>query len=300
LLRSFRLFFSSHLDFIHPHINFIDNQPTNQPTITMKKTTRQTPKFKWIENNRRSRMYNSSTTSDVDIHFSGQTIHAHKATLSEYSEAFYRAFQGPFAKESSYAIETEEYDAPAVEALLKHISSLPCKVPETVEVNLDWYLQLYLIAVEYRVDSFESEVLDLIRTEVFQSKQVSSNEEIFKTCCQQIENLYKTNALPMSLFNMMARQINARDKYKGIREEIIRDKDRRRQQKAGVAKEKCVDLLEQGGGKDGKANWMSGNFEEEVRELTKAERRKQSYEKKTRAKKYKDANGGCRGFLEEY
>ena len=266
----------------------------------MKNTTRQAPKFKWIENSRRSRMYNSSTTSDVDIHFDGQVIHAHKATLSEYSEVFYRAFQSPFAKESSYTIETEEYDAPAVEALLKHIYSLPCEAPENGEVDLDWYLQLYLIAVEYRVDSFESEVLDMIRTEVFQSKQVSSNEEVFKTYCRQIEDLYKTNALPMSLFNMMARHINARDKYKGIREEIIRDKDRRRQQKAGVAKEKFVDLLEQGGGKNGMANWMSGNFEEEVGELTKAERRKQSYEKKTRAKKHKDVNGGCRGFLEEY
>jgi hypothetical protein len=299
-LRSSRRFFSSHLDFIHPHINFINNQPTTHTIITMKNTTRQAPKFKWIENSRRSRMYNSSTTSDVDIHFSGQTIHAHKATLSEYSEVFYRAFQGPFAKESSYTIEAEEYDAPAVEALLKHIYSLPCEAPENEEVDLDWYLQLYLIAVEYRVDSFESEVLDMIRTEVFQSKQVSSNEEVFKTCCRQIEDLYKTNALPMSLFNMMARQINARDKYKGIREEIIRDKDRRRQQKVGVAKEKFVDLLEQGGGRDGMANWMSGNFEEEVRELTKAERRKQSYEKKTRAKKHKDVNGGRRGFLEEY
>jgi hypothetical protein len=61
-------------------------------TITMKKTTRQTPQAKWSENNRRMRMYNSSTTSDVTIHFNGQTINAHKATLSEHSDVFYHAF----------------------------------------------------------------------------------------------------------------------------------------------------------------------------------------------------------------
>jgi hypothetical protein len=41
------------------------------------------------------------------------------------------------------------------------------------------------------------------------------------------------------------------------------------------------------------------NLEEEVRELTKAGKKKLSYEKKTRAKRYKDANGGRRGFLED-
>ena len=98
----------------------------------------------------------------------------------------------------------------------------------------------------------------------------------------------------------MARQINARDKYKGIREEIIRDRDVRRQQKVRYARnDKFVDLLNEGGGKHGKANWMSGDFEEEVRELTKTERRKQNYDKKTRAKKHKAAHGGRRGFLEE-
>lgn len=245
-------------------------------------------------------MYNNPTTSDVTIRFGGQTVYAHKATLSEHSEVFYHAFQGPFAKVSSYAITTTEYGPQAVEALLKHIYSLPYEEPSGVQEDLKWYLQLYLVAVEYRVDSFESEVVDLIRAEIFQSKPVASNEEVFKDCCQEIEYLYAANALPMSLFNMMARQINARDKYKGIREEIIRDKDVRRQQKASRARNvKFVDLLNEGGSKHGKANWMSGDFEEEVRELSKSERRKQNYEKKTRAKKHKAAHGGRRGFLEE-
>ena len=266
----------------------------------MKNTTRQTPKGIWCKNHRRTRMYNNPTTSDVTIHFSGQTIHAHKATLSEHSDVFYHAFQGPFAKTSSYTITTAEYGPQAVEALLKHIYSLPYEDPSDVEADLKWYLQIYLIAVEYRVDNFESEVVDLIRAEIFQSKTVCSNEELFKAHCQQIEALYTTNALPMSLFNMMARQINARDKYKGIREEIIRDRDVRRQQKVRYARnDKFVDLLNEGGGKHGKANWMSGDFEEEVRELTKTERRKQNYDKKTRAKKHKAAHGGRRGFLEE-
>jgi len=246
-------------------------------------------------------MYNNPTTSDVTIHFSGQTIHAHKATLSEYSEIFYRAFQGPFAKTSSYNITTAEYGPQAVEALLKHIYSLPYEEPSGVEEDLDWYLQLYLIAIEYRVDSFEAEVVDLIRAEIFQSKSVASNEEVFKDHCQKIEDLYAANALPMSLFNMMARQINARDKYKGIREEIIRDRDVRRQQKVSCARhdDKFVDLLNEGGGKHGKAEWLSGDFEDEVRELSKSEKRKQNYEKKTRVKKHKAARAGRRGFLEE-
>jgi hypothetical protein len=265
----------------------------------MKNTTRQPPKDKWAENNRRSRMYNSSTTSDVTIHFSGQTINAHKATLSEYSEVFYQAFQGPFAKTSTYTILTEEYDASAVEALLKHIYSLPYDEPEGTEVDLDWYLQLYLIAIEYRVESFESQVIDLIKTRIFQNDQISSNEQIFKHHCLEIENLYKAYALPMSLFNMMSRQLNARDKFKGVRQEIIRDRDVRRQQKVSVQKEKFVDLLSQGGGKHGKANWMSGDFEEKVRELTKTEKQKQRFEKKTRAKRHKGAHGGLRGFLAE-
>jgi hypothetical protein len=213
-------------------------------------------------------MYNSSTTSDVTIHFSGQTIQAHKATLSEYSEVFYQAFQGPFAKTSSYTILNDQYYASAVEALLKHIYSLPYEAPENTEADLNWYLQLYLIAIEYRVESFESQVIDLIKTQIFQNEQVLSNEQIFKHHCLQIENLYKANALPMSLFNMMSRQLNARDKFKGVRQEIIRDKDVRRQQKVSAQKEKFVDLLSQGGGKHGKANWMSGEFEEEVRVLT--------------------------------
>lgn len=221
-------------------------------------------------------MYNNPTTSDVTIHFSGQKVHAHKATLSEHSDVFYHAFQGSFAKTSSYTITTAEYGPQAVEALLKHIYSLPYEEPSGVEEDLKWYLQLYLIAVEYRVDSFEAEVVDMIRAEIFQSRTASSNEEVFKDCCQQIEDLYNANALPMSLLNMMARQINARDKYKGIREEIIRDRDVREQQKVRSArKEKFVDLLNEGGGKHGKANWMSGDFEEEVRELSKQERRKQ-------------------------
>jgi hypothetical protein len=266
----------------------------------MKNTTRQASKDRWAENNRRMRMYNSSTTSDVTIHFSGQTIQAHKATLSEYSEVFYQAFQGPFAKTSSYTILNDQYYASAVEALLKHIYSLPYEALENTEVDLDWYLQLYLIAIEYRVESFESQVIDLIKTQVFQNEQVLSNEQIFKHHCLQIENLYKANALPMSLFNMMSRQLNARDKFKGVRQEIIRDKDVRRQQKVSAQKEKFVDLLSQGGGKHGKANWMSGEFEEEeVRELTKAEEMKKSFDKKTRAKRHKSANGGRRGFLEE-
>jgi hypothetical protein len=267
----------------------------------MKNTSHQTLQAKWSENNRRMRMYNSSTTSDVTIHFNGQTINAHKATLSEHSDVFYHAFQGPFAKTSSYTIETEEYDFHAVEALLKHIYSFPYEAPEDVEVDIDWYLQLYLIAVEYCVGSFESQVVDLIKREILLS---DSNERIFKDHCTAIENLYKHNALPMSLFNMMSRHLNARDKFKGVREEITRDKDCRRQQKARVStrdtpNDKFVDLLAQGGGKHGKANWMSGDFEEEVRELTKVEKKRLSYEKKTRAKRYKDANGGRRGFLEE-
>jgi hypothetical protein len=44
---------------------------------------------------------------------------------------------------------------------------------------------------------------------------------------------------------------------------------------------------------------MSGDFEEEVRKLTKVEKKRLSYEKKTRAKRYKDANGERRGFLGE-
>jgi hypothetical protein len=267
----------------------------------MKNSNHQTPQAKWSENNRRMRMYNSSTTSDVTIYFNGQTINAHKATLSEHSDVFYHAFQGPFAKTSSYTIETEEYDFQAVEALLKHIYSIPYQPPEDVEVELNWYLQLYLIAVEYCVDSFESQVLELIKSELLLS---DSNKRIFKDHCTAIENLYKHNALPMSLFNMMSRHLNARDKFKGVREEIIRDKDCRRQLKARAStrdtpRDKFVDLLAAGGGKHGKANWMSGNFEEEVRELSKTDKKKLSYEKKTRAKRYKDANGGRRGFLDE-
>jgi hypothetical protein len=246
-------------------------------------------------------MYNSSTTSDVTIHSNGQTINAHKATLSEHSDVFYQDFQGPFAKTSSYTIETEEYDFQAVEALLKHIYSFPYKAPEDAKVDINWYLQLYLIAVEYRVDSFESQVVDLIKSEFFLSD--SSNERSFKDHCTAIEDLYKHNALPMSLFNMMPRHLNARDKFKGVREEIIRDKDCRRQQKARAStrdtpKDKFVDLLAAGGGKHGKANWMSRCLEE-VRDLSKAEKKRLSYEKKTRAKRYKDANGGRRGILED-
>jgi hypothetical protein len=245
-------------------------------------------------------MYNSSTTSDVTIHFNGQTINAHKATLSEHSDVFYHAFQGPFASTSSYTIEAEEYDFQAVEVLLKHIYSIPHQPPEDVEVDLNWYLQLYLIAVEYRVESFEAQAVDLIKSEILLS---DSSERIFEDHCTAIENLYKHNALPMSLFNMMSRHLNARDKFKGVREEIIRDKDCRRQQKARAsvnkATDKFVDLLAQGGGRHGKANWMSWNLEEEVRELTKANKKKLSYEKKTRAMRYKDANGGRRGFLED-
>jgi hypothetical protein len=246
-------------------------------------------------------MYNSSTTSDVTIHSNGQTINAHKATLSEHSDVFYQDFQGPFAKTSSYTIETEEYDFQAVEALLKHIYSFPYKAPEDAKVDINWYLQLYLIAVEYRVDSFESQVVDLIKSEFLLSD--SSNEISFKDHCAAIENLYRHNALPMSLFNMMSRHLNARDKFKGVREEIIRDEDCRRQQKARAsvvkATDKFVDLLAAGGGKHGKANWMSEKFEEEVRELTKADKKRLSYEKKTRAKRYKDANGGRKGFLQD-
>lgn len=281
-------------------VSHINSSTTNHTTIAMKNTTRQTTQGIWRkDNSRRMRMYNNPTTSDVTIHFSGQTIHAHKAILSEYSEVFYHTFQGPFAKTSSYTITTTEYGPQAVEALLKHIYSLPYEDPSDVEIDLKWYLQLYLIAVEYRVDSFEAEVVDKIRVNILQCKPVSGNEEIFKDYCQQIEDLYKANALPMSLFNMMARNINARDKYKGIREEIIRDRDVRRQQKVSVAKEKYVDLLSEGGGKHGKAGWMSGDFEEEVRELSKSERRKQNYEKKTRNKRHKAAHAGRRGFLEE-
>jgi hypothetical protein len=55
-----------------------------------------------------------------------------------------------------------------------------------VEVDLNWYLQLYLIAVEYRVDSFESQVVDLVKSEIFLN---DSNKRIFTDHCTAIENL---------------------------------------------------------------------------------------------------------------
>ena len=60
-----------------------------------------------------------------------------------------------------------------------------------------------------------------------------------------------------------------------------------------------MDLKVEGPGKHGKVEWILEETKEEVIELTKEERRKQSHEKKIRAKKHKSTHGGCRGFLGE-
>ncbi|CAD0114666.1 unnamed protein product [Aureobasidium uvarum] len=261
-------------------------------------TARQNPKDLCTERNRRALMYNNPTTSDTTIHFNGHSIRAHKAILSEHSEVFFLAFQGPFAKVSSYTIATEEYDDQAVEALLKHMYSLPYQEPVDLEVDLQWYLQLYLIAVEYSVESFEHSVVEVIKTEVFASKEVTDDEEVFDDCWDRIKDLYASNSLPMSLFDMVSRLCNQRSRYKGIREESKREKEWRRRQTTTGTKDQTANLRAENL-LTSKENWMSVGLEEEVTQMSKKERRKASYEKKTRYRKHRHAHHGRMGSLAE-
>lgn len=179
-------------------------------------------------------MYNDATTSDLTIHFCDWSIYAHKAILSERSEVFRRAFHGPFAETSSYTIACEEYDVQAVEALLKHIYSFPYREPVDVEPKLDWYLQIYLIAVEYWVDSFEITVVHLMRAEVFLSVPVINDRRKLREYDRHIEGFYDRYVPPMSLFYLMDGYVNASDKYRTDKQETIEEKDRKRKQRLAV------------------------------------------------------------------
>ena len=90
---------------------------------------------------------------------------------------------------------------------------MPYEEPIDVEIDLNWYLQLYLIAAEYWADSFEAKVMDLIETEVSLSGEVIYDERKLQDRCRHIEDFYNSNALPMSLFDLMDNCIHASDKY---------------------------------------------------------------------------------------
>ncbi|CAD0100007.1 unnamed protein product [Aureobasidium mustum] len=250
----------------------------------------------------RMRMYNDATTSDLTVHFCDRSIYAHKAILSERSEVFYRAFYGPFAETSSYTIACEEYDVQAIEALLKHIYSFPYREPVDVELNLDWYLQLYLIAVEYWVDSFETTVVHLIEAEVFLSVPVINHGRKFRECCRQIEGFYDSYALPMSLFYLMDGYINASDKYRIDKQEIIKEKIVREQRRAVEYRTRSNRSTSLESGKVGERNEadrLMVRFEEVLANLDMANRKGQIHEKKKRSKKNRHAHAGRAGFQTE-
>ncbi|KEQ59077.1 uncharacterized protein M437DRAFT_69434 [Aureobasidium melanogenum CBS 110374] len=207
------------------------------------------------------RMYNDPTTSDVIIHFLGRSIYAHKAILAEHSEAFYRTFYGPFAK-TSYTIPCEEYDTQAIVTLLKHIYSFPYEEPINVEVDPNWYFQLYLIAVEYWADSFETKVLDLIEAEVFLSVKIIYDRQKLKDCCR------------------------ASDKYEIDKQEITEEKKRRITQRLVAENRICRDRFtcveSEEGGETNEADRVMMGLEEVLARLSMADKKQQGHEKKMR------------------
>ncbi|KAH0371250.1 hypothetical protein KCU65_g1978, partial [Aureobasidium melanogenum] len=229
---------------------------------------------------RRMRMYNDPTTSDVIIYFGGRSVHAHKAILSEHSEV-YRAFYGPWAK-TSYTIPCEEYDIQAIESLLKHIYSFPYEEPINIEVDLNWYLQLYLIAVECWADSFETKVLELIEADVF----LIYDRQEFKDCCRQIEELYNSNVLPMSLFDTMDDYIHASNKYLVDKQEIVEEKERMRKQRRDAEdrfrRDRSTCLKSGKDGERDEADRIMLGLGEVLARLSMADREQQDHEKKMR------------------
>lgn len=163
----------------------------------------------------------------------------------------------------------------------KHIYSFPYEKPIGVEVDLNWYLQLYLIAVEYWADSFEAKVLHLIEAEVF----LIYDRQNFKNCCRQIEDFYHSNVLPMSLLDLMDDYINASDKYEIDKADVIEEKERMRKQRRDaenrIRKDRSTCLKNEDGEKDEADRTMMGLEEVQAR-LSMADRERQHHEKKTR------------------
>ncbi|KAK4542440.1 hypothetical protein LTR36_006692 [Oleoguttula mirabilis] len=82
-----------------------------------------------------SKYFDSPIHSDVTVHFSGQSIKAHKIILSQGSEFFKSAFEGSFQESNTQIIHLQDDEAHAVKGLIAWLYGLHYDGDRTLEYD---------------------------------------------------------------------------------------------------------------------------------------------------------------------
>lgn len=118
-------------------------------------------------------VYNDPTSSDLILRFNDQIFHAHKGVLLASSKTFLCAFRGRFFNAKTWTIKG--YSNQATYAMIKHIYGFEHEHPTPKDLNR--YLELYRIATEYQVPSFEALVVEGMRKSWFEESCVVRDVE---------------------------------------------------------------------------------------------------------------------------
>ncbi|KAH0361038.1 hypothetical protein KCU65_g8987, partial [Aureobasidium melanogenum] len=128
-----------------------------------------------------SDFFDNVALCDVQVHFSGTYIHAHKYQLSKYSPWFFQAFTGAFPVATANTIDLGNDDSPClVFALLRHIYSLSYlenlydpdnhfpQVSSTSIYNftLSYNLEIFILADKYDVPSLRTLAVSAVMQEL--------------------------------------------------------------------------------------------------------------------------------------